>query len=75
MDTVHFSPTLILHSGIRENLEDSETPQKCYNYPKIGTMWFNHRVMHPKDVDGMANSVGALQSGSALFAKTCLSEK
>ena len=41
-----------------------------------------HRVMSPKDVDGMANSVdpdqispvGPVWSGSALFAKTCLSK-
>ena len=34
--------------------------------------------MHPKDADGMANSVDpdqtAPRSGSALFAQTCLSE-
>ena len=40
------------------------------------------RVMHPKDAEGIANSVdpdqtaplGAVWSGSALFAQTCLSE-
>ena len=39
--------------------------------------------MSPNDVDGMANSVdpdqaaplGAVWSGSALFAQTCLSER
>ena len=36
--------------------------------------------MHPKDAEGIANSVdpdqtvGAVWSGSALFAQTCLSE-
>ena len=38
--------------------------------------------MHPKDTEGIANSVdpdqtapvGAVLSGSALFAQTCLSE-
>ena len=34
--------------------------------------------MHPKDAEGIANSVdpdkGAVCSGSALFAQTCLSE-
>ena len=24
---------------------------------KVGTVWFYDRVMHPKDADGMANSV------------------
>ena len=41
-----------------------------------------HRVMRPKDADRMANSVdtdqtdplGAVWSGSTLFAQTCLSE-
>ena len=45
-------------------------------------MWLYSRVMSPNDADGMANSVdpdqtaplGAVWSGSALFAKTCLSE-
>ena len=40
------------------------------------------RVMHPKDAEGIANSAdpdqtaprGAVWSGSALFAQTCLSE-
>ena len=45
-------------------------------------MWLYHRVMSPNDADGMADSVdpdqtaplGAVWSGSALFAQTCLSE-
>ena len=44
-------------------------------------MWHYHRVMSPKDADGMANSVdpdqtalGAVCSGSTLFALTYLSE-
>ena len=33
-------------------------PEKNYNnYPKIGTVSFYYRVMGPKDVDGIANSV------------------
>ena len=43
---------------------------------------FNHRAVHPKDAGGIANSVdpdqtaslGAVWSGSALFAQTYLSE-
>ena len=30
--------------------------------------------MHPKDAAGIANSVDAVWSGSALFAQACLSE-
>ena len=41
-------------------------------------MWLYHRVMNPNDADGMANSVdpdlGAVWSGSALFAEAYLSE-
>ena len=45
-------------------------------------MWLYYRVMNPNDANGMANSVdpdqtaplGAVWSGSALFAQTCLSE-
>ena len=45
-------------------------------------MWLYHRVLSPNDADGMATSVdpdqtaplGAVWSGSALFARTCLSE-
>ena len=57
--------------------------QKIYcNHSKIWTMWLYHRVMSPNDADRMANSVdpdqtaplGAVWSGSALFAQTYLSE-
>ena len=45
-------------------------------------MWLYHRVKSPNDADGMANSVdpdqtaalGAVWSGSALFAQAYLSE-
>ena len=45
-------------------------------------MWLYYRVMSPNDADGMANSVdpdqtaplGAVWSGSALFAQANLSE-
>ena len=65
------------------NFLNIRTPQKnCCNHSKIWTMWLFHRVMSPNDADGMANSVdpdqtaplGAVWSGSALFAQTCLSE-
>ena len=58
------------------------TPKICCNHSKIWTMWLYHRVMSPNDADGMANSVdpdqtaplGAVWSGSALFAQAYLSE-
>ena len=60
----------------------SDTQKICYNHSKIWTMWLYHRVMSPNDADGMANSVdpdqtaplGAVWSGSALFAQAYLSE-
>ena len=60
----------------------SDTQNIYCNHSKIRTMWLYHRVMSPNDADGMANSVdpdqtaplGAVWSGSALFAQTCLSE-
>ena len=59
-----------------------DTPKNCCNHSKIWTMWLYHRVMRPNDADGMANSVdpdktaplGAVWSGSALFAQAYLSE-
>ena len=60
----------------------SDTQKICCNHSKIWTMWFYPRVMSPNDADGMANSVdpdqtaplGAVWSGSALFAQAYLSE-
>ena len=60
----------------------SDTQNICCNHSKIWTMWLYHRVMSPNDANGMANSVdpdqtaplGAVWSGSALFAQTYLSE-
>ena len=34
----------------------SDTQNICCNHSKIWTMWLYHRVMSPKDADGMANS-------------------
>ena len=34
----------------------------CCKRPKILTKWLYHRVMHPKDADGMANRVGPSQT-------------
>ena len=50
----------------------SDTPKNCCNHPKSWTRWRFLRVMHPKDAEGIANSVdpdqtaplGAVWSGS-----------
>ena len=58
----------------------SDTQKICCTRSKIWTMWLYHRVMSSNDADRLANSVdpdqtlGAVWSGSALFAQTCLSE-
>ena len=60
----------------------SDTQNICCNHSKVWTMWLYHRLMSPNDADGMANSVdpdqtaplGAVWSGSALFAQAYLSE-
>ena len=61
-----------------------QTPEKfaaiTLNFEQCG--FITYRVMHPKDADGIANSVdpdqtaplGAVWSGSALFAQSCLSD-
>ena len=33
------------------------TPENCCNHPKIGTVLFFYRLIGPKNVDGMPNSV------------------
>ena len=42
------------------------------------TLWFYHSAMHPKDTNGMVNSVDpdqrAVSSASTLFSLTCLLE-
>ena len=58
----------------------SDTQNICCNHSKMWTMLLYHRVMSPNDADGMANSVdpdpplGAVWSGSPLFAQAYLSE-
>ena len=66
----------------RKTPKNSDTQKFCGNHPKCSTRWPFHKVMGPKAVDGMANSVdpdltaplGTVLSGSTLFPKTCLSE-
>ena len=40
-----------------KNSKNSDTENNYHNLPKLGTVWFYKAVMHPKDADGMANSV------------------
>ena len=66
----------------RNDPKFSDTQNICCNHSKVWTMWLYDGLMSPNDADGMANSVdpdqtaplGAVWSGSALFAQTYLSE-
>ena len=70
------------HGDYRKFPKYLDTQTICCNHSKIWTMRLYHRVMSPNDADGMANSVdpdqtaplGAVWSGSALFAQAYLSE-
>ena len=42
---------------VQQKSEKFIHPQKCCNYPKIQTRWFDHKALYPKDADKMANSV------------------
>ena len=79
------SPTHGMYPGVRSSRIEADSPRYCKfpkysdtqkiccNHSKIWTIWLYHRVMHPNDADGMANSVDpdqtAVWSGSALFAQ------
>ena len=57
-----------------------DAKKSCCNLPKIETKEQNSRVFRQKGVNGIANSedpdqtapLGAVWSGSALYAQTCL---
>ena len=73
---------IVVYISYRKFPKYLDTQNICCNHPKSCTRWRFLRVMHPKDAEGIANSVdpdqtaplGAVWSGSALFAQTCLSE-
>ena len=81
-----FCPGLSLVGDLGETYRNfpkySDTQKICCNHSKIWTIGLYHRVMSPNNADGMANSVdpdqtaplGAVWSGSALFAQAYLSE-
>ena len=71
-----------LSNDYRKNSKIWDTSNNCHNCPKNRKVWCNIALMHPKDADGMANSVDpdqtasseAVWSWSALFAETYLSQ-
>ena len=66
----------------RNDPKFSDARKLCCNSPKIQTKRPNLRIFHQKDANGIANSedpdqtapLGAVGSGSALFAQTYLSK-
>ena len=79
---MRFCFTAIYFSLYRNDPKFSDTQNICCNHSKVWTMWLYHTLMSPNDADGMANSVdpdqtaplGAVWSGSALFAQAYLSQ-
>ena len=71
-----------LDSEYRKNSKIWDTSNNCHNCPKNRKVWCNIALMHPKDANGMANSIDpdqtasskAVWSWSALFAETYLSQ-
>ena len=70
------------HYIYSKNSKIWDTSNNCHNCPKNRKVWCNIALMHPKDADGMANSVDPDQTASseavwfwsALFAETYLSQ-
>ena len=48
-----------------------ETPKICCNHPKSWTRWHFFRVMHPKDAEGIANSVDPDQTAPIWICTVC----
>ena len=73
---------LLTVNNYRKNSKIWDTSNNCHSCPKNRKVWCNFALMHPKDADGMANSVDpdqtasseAVWSWSALFAETYLSQ-
>ena len=73
---------ILLAECYRKNSKIWDTSNNCHNCLKNRKVWRNIALMHPKDANGMANSVEpdqtasseAVWSWSALFAETYLSQ-
>ena len=49
----------------RKNSKIWDTSNNCHNCPKNRKVWCNIALMHPKDADGIANSVDPDQTASS----------
>ena len=79
----NFNSIILQFTGLYRKFPKYSDTQNIYcNHSKIWTMWLYHRVISPNDADKMANSIdpdqaallGAVWSGSTLFAQAYLSE-
>ena len=52
------------HTNYRKNSKIWDTSNNCHNCPKNRKVRCNIALMHPKDADGMANSVDPDQTAS-----------
>ena len=59
----HYRPYRLL--DYRKNSKIWDTSNNCHNCPKNRKVWRNIALMHPKDADGMANSVDPDQTASS----------
>ena len=72
------SSAFLAHLGLwhnmnyRKNSKIWDTSNNCHNCPKNRKVLYNIALMHPKDADGMANSVDPDQTASS--AETYLSQ-
>ena len=61
---IKFCRVIINKPIYRKNSKIWDTSNNCHNRPKNRKVWCNIALMHPKDADGMANSVDPDQTAS-----------
>ena len=66
LDVYHIFHIMSLNTEIsfglyRKNYKIWDTSNNCHNCPKNRKVWCNIALMHPKDADGMANSVNPIK--------------
>ena len=82
ISAIRWAGLMFIRWAYRNDPKFSDTQNICCNHSKVWTMWLYRRLMSPNDADGMANSadpdqtapLGAVWTGSALFAQAYLSE-
>ena len=62
---LHRPLQLLPNGSYRKNSKIWDTSNNCHNCPKNRNVCCNIALMHPKDADGMANSVDPDQTASS----------